>query len=188
MKRIFISAGHSVGGKDKGVPATPCSKGFTEGQLTLRLRDLIVYQLKLMGVVVYTDKDTNALSETLSFLKSIFIPTESDILIDIHFNAFNGIAKGTEVIIPLNAVKKERELATKICNLLVGFGFSNRGVKDESRTARKTLGWMRPKGYNILIEVCFMDNAKDMEIYFSKINDISYTLALAIKEEYETKC
>ena len=185
MRRLFISAGHSAnGGTDKGVPPTPFSKGKTEGELTLALRNAIVDSLTVMGIKVYKDKDTNALKETLAHIKNIFTSKPNDILIDILFNAFNGKANGVEAIIPTAASIKEVTIAQRVCELFSNFGFKNRGVKDEKRTARGTLGWMRPSGENILIEVCFMDNEGDMKIYFEKFQEIQYTLALLLRDEF----
>lgn len=184
MRRMFISAGHTVGGTDKGVPPTPFSKGYTEGELTLVLRNALADELSAMGIKVYKDKDTNALKETLAHLRNVFTSRPNDILIDIHFNAFNGKANGVEVIVPTGASLKEITIGKRICELFTNFGFKNRGVKGEQRTARGTLGWMRPSGENILIEVCFMDNEEDMKIYFDKFHEIQYTLALLLKEEF----
>lgn len=185
MRRLFISAGHSAnGGTDKGVPPTPFSKGKTEGELTLALRNALADTLNGMGIEVHKDKDTNALKETLAHIKNIFTSKPNDILIDIHFNAFNGKASGVEVIIPNHPTPKEGGMAHKICDLLSSFGFKNRGVKSEKKTARGTLGWMRPAGENILIEVCFMDNEGDMKIYFEKFHEIQYTLALLLRDEF----
>jgi N-acetylmuramoyl-L-alanine amidase len=185
MRRLFISAGHSVTGPDKGVPPTLFSKGFSEGELTDQFVRYLKNELEKMQVPVYTDKNSNALSDTLLHIKNIFKPQPKDILIDVHFNAFNKVANGTEVIVPKNPSVKESQIAQNICKLLSEYGFKNRGVKDETRTARKSLGWMRPQGENILIEVCFMDNQKDMDIYWSKLPEIIYTLAILLKKEYE---
>jgi N-acetylmuramoyl-L-alanine amidase len=96
MKRIFISAGHSAGSgaKDKGVPPTPFSKGKSEGELTLELRDRIVEDLKRLGIHAQTDLNKNALVETLAWIKNVFKSDKDSILIDIHFNAFNKVANG----------------------------------------------------------------------------------------------
>jgi N-acetylmuramoyl-L-alanine amidase len=187
MKRIFISAGHSAGSgaKDKGVPPTPFSKGKSEGELTLELRDRIVEDLKRFGIHAQTDLNKNALVETLAWIKNVFKSDKDSILIDIHFNAFNKVANGVEVIVPTGASKKETDIAKKIVDLLSGLGFKNRGVKGEHQTARKRLGWMRPIGHNILIEVCFMDNEADMNLYFTNIDIISKRITQAITTNWD---
>lgn len=185
MRRLFISAGHSVSGNDNGVPPTLFSRGHSEGELTDQFVRYVKSELETMGVPVYTDKNSNALTDTLLHIKNIFKPQPKDILIDVHFNAFNKISNGTEVIVPKNPSLKESHIAQHICKLLSDYGFKNRGVKDETRTARKSLGWMRPTGENVLIEVCFMDNQKDMDIYWKKLPEIVYTLAILLKKEYE---
>lgn len=182
MKRIFLSAGHGDRlSKDRGAKASYDLITIYEGDLTIDLRNHIKDELVALGVNVVIDNDRNILSDTLNFIKGKF--TEECLLIDIHWNAFNGKANGSEVIIPKNFSKKEHETATEILKAITSFGFKSRGVKTEDKTARKTLGWMRPKGQNILIEVCFMDNKNDMDIYFKHKKEIAKKIAEIIKNK-----
>lgn len=161
MRTLILSAGHSNNPSgDRGTFAL----GRHEGDLTIELRDLIVDKLKKLGVTPITDPNTNALRQSLAFFKQFFNPR--NISVDIHFNAFNGVATGTEVLIPASATIFERNLATE---LSIGMsrvtGLRNRGVKTEKDSARGRLAWLNTSQEEVLLEICFMDNKQDMTLY-----------------------
>lgn len=157
-RKLFISAGH--GGVDGGA----AHGGYIERDLAISFRNLLVKELAKLGVSAQTDPDSNALAKTLAYIKGKF--GGKDILIDIHFNAGGGT--GTEVIIPNVSSSFEKQLAQRIAdviNSVTGLKKRGGGVKTETDTARKTLGWMRPNSENILLEICFIDSKVDMAIY-----------------------
>ena len=164
-RKIIISAGH--GGNDPGAVAN----GYTERDLAIEFRELLVKELLLLGVKPLIDDNKNALKQTLAWLTGKY--SSKDILLDIHWNAASSKARGTEVIVPDNASIFENNLGKNILNVFVSNGFINRGVKPESQTARKRLGWMRPPAENILIEVAFITNILDMNLY----QNLKYKLA-----------
>ena len=164
-RKIIISAGH--GGNDPGAVAN----GYTERDLAIEFRELLVKELLLLGVKPLIDDNKNALKQTLAWLIGKY--SSKDILLDIHWNAASSKARGTEVIVPDNASIFENNFAKNILNVFVSNGFVNRGVKPESQTARKRLGWMRPPAENILIEVAFITNILDINLY----QNLKYKLA-----------
>jgi len=178
MREIFISAGHSTDPKgDRGAQGV---NGIWEGDLTVELRDLIVKELSALGIQARIDPNQNALSATLSFFKSLI--KGNSIAIDIHWNAFNGIAKGCEVIIPEKPSVFEKNIALDILNTICKTTLiTSRGVKTETQTARKRLGWMRQSCETILIEVCFIDNKQDMLLYNSNKIKLASNIANVIK-------
>lgn len=161
MRTIFISAGHSnVVGKDRGA----FGNGYIEGVLTVELRDLIVKELKSLGGKVVVDSNDSILAQTMALFKNK--TTKDCILLDIHWNAATPQATGTEVIIPTTPTNFEKELALKLSDIISKtLKIRNRGILTEDRTPRKSLGWMRLIGENILIETCFISNKKDMDNY-----------------------
>lgn len=173
MRKIIISAGH--GGTDPGASGN----GYIERDLAIELRNLIVSELKALGISALSDDDKNALKQTLLWLRGKF--TTGDILLDIHWNAAgNPDANGSEVIIPQIASAFEKDLAAAILKCFTSFGYRDRGVKPETETARKSLGWMRPNAENILIEVCFISNLTDMKLYQANKQGIARRVAATL--------
>jgi N-acetylmuramoyl-L-alanine amidase len=170
-RRIFLSAGH--GGSDPGA----VSGIYIERDLAIELRSMVATELQASyNVTALSDPNRNALSETLAWLRGRF--GSRDILFDIHWNAGGGT--GIEVIVPEVSSSFERTLAQSLADrisLITSWRKRGGGVKPESSTARKRLGWMRPAAENILIEVCFIDNKSDMEIYQKNKIQISKAIA-----------
>jgi len=172
-RKVFVIAGH--GGIDSGA----IGNDYIERDLAIELKDLVIKELKLLGISALTDSNMNGLSQTLSWLRGKF--GSKDILFDIHWNAAAAAtAKGSEVIIPDVSSQFEKELAKDLLKVLVDLGFKDRGVKPEALTARKRLGWMRPVAENVLIEVCFITNATDMKLYQANKHTIAKKLALVL--------
>ena len=171
-RKIIISAGH--GGNDPGAVAN----GYTERDLAIEFRELLVKELLLLGVKPLIDDNKNALKQTLAWLTGKY--SSKDILLDIHWNAASSKARGTEVIVPDNASIFENNFAKNILNVFISNGFVNRGVKPESQTARKRLGWMRPPAENILIEMGFITNLLDINLYQNLKYKLAKELALVI--------
>lgn len=171
MRNIILSAGH--GGADGGASAN----GFIERDLAIEFRNLLKAELlQTYKIKAVTDPDSYPLAQTLAWLKGKF--GIKDILFDIHWNAGGGT--GIEIIVPDQSSVFERNLAQSVVNAIsdiTGFKKRSGGVKPESATARKRLGWMRPNAENILIEMCFIDNKLDMAIYSS--NKMSIVKAVA---------
>jgi N-acetylmuramoyl-L-alanine amidase len=174
-RKLFISAGH--GGLDPGA----LGNGFVEATLTIALRRLLVAELQKLGIQAITDPDNNALSQTLAWLRGKF--GSKDILLDIHWNAStDNKANGSEIIVPEVASQFELNLSNALLKVFTDIGFRNRGVRPESLTARKRLGWMRPNAENVLIEVCFITNKSDMSLYNNSRNIIAKRLAYVLRE------
>lgn len=174
-RKIILSAGH--GGTDPGAT----ENGYIERDLAIELRNLIVAELKSLGINALVDDDKNALKQTLLWLRGKF--TSGDILLDIHWNSSdNPDAKGTEVFIPDESSSFERTFSLELLKCLTMFGFKSRGVRPESESARKTLGWMRPNAENFLIEICFMSNPIDMKLYQANKQSIARRIALTLNQ------
>lgn len=182
MRKLFISAGHTRKGTDSGAVA----HGYKEGDLAAALRDKIVGELKLLGVVPIVDDDKNALVQTINAFKAYTSPTA--ILLDIHFNAGGEVATGTETFVPNTPSQFELDLAAEISEVigetlsikLRGLAYGKEGVKTEAQSARGKLGWMRLTGENVLLEVCFMSNKKELDTYLFNEGKIAKRVALIL--------
>lgn len=187
MRTIFLSAGHSDGSnpsvKDKGA----ASNGFIEGLLTIELRNLITKELINFGVTPITDSNSNALSQTLTYFKNKTKP--DSLVIDIHFNSASPIATGTETLIPAKYTAFEYNLAadtSKVISDILGLKLrGTNGVKTELESHHGSLGWMKLTGENILLEVTFISNPKDMQIYQDKKHILAKNLAALFKQYAE---
>ena len=174
MRRVFLIAGHNGYG-------TGANGFIDEGKETIILRDLIAKNLYDMGIVAVKDDNTTPLTKVVQWLRSKM--TKKDICIDIHFNASsNKLANGSEVFIPTNNTPDEVELANMFKETLSKF-FKDRGVKTENESHHGKLAML--SGFdccNILIEVCFVSNKLDSDLYFNNRDKIAYELALDILE------
>lgn len=166
MKKIILIAGHS--NSDPGA----VHKDRVEAKLNQEFREILAVALefqmndyRLNNYKIVKDCDSLSLKRVINWINGL--PNEEERLIfDIHFNKFNTFANGTEVFIPKNYCKNELELGKKIAKSMADvMGIFNRGCKPETKSARKQLAIMRPKGINLLIELCFLDNDKDFKAY-----------------------
>ena len=179
ITHVLVSAGHSTNPK-RDMGARSRSGRFIEGIETAKARAIFVEHLirngNLAGIRdirdrIILDGDDTILAETMSAFRRLTHPRA--LLIDIHFNAFNGSARGTEVLVPNNPTPIEVHIAdiySDIKGAILGTPergvFQGRdGVKTESMSARGKLGWMTLPGHNILIEAEFIDNEERMQIY-----------------------
>jgi N-acetylmuramoyl-L-alanine amidase len=194
MKEIILIAGH--GGIDKGAPGiTYKGKKLYEADLTKLVRDNIYRCIKMylpdypkLKVRVLKDDDSLSLQGVINWLNLGLVPTEDRLIFDIHFNAFNGKATGTETFIPQNPCMDEKQLSAIIQQTSVdALKIFNRRVKTEDKSARKRLAIMRPKGINILWEVCFIDNEKDIEAFFNNFSELCMKIAKNILDFYVLK-
>lgn len=190
MRKLILAAGHSpIPGKDRGAIARTNNRDYIEGIETHRIVKDLYPILVRSGVDVYVDDYRNILSETIQSLRRLFGlgKFRSDTLaVDIHFNAGPPTATGCEVLCPIKPTKYELDVATDLASSISSaLGVRNRGVKDESHSARKRLGWMRLPCENALVEICFLTNAADMDAYEKNyrrlIDALAVTLIDAVK-------
>lgn len=148
--KIVINAGHTKFGKGSGA-----SKYLNESKETRK----IAYELmKLLAeskhevIPAVYDRSADNLKEAVNLANR----EGADLFISIHLNAGGG--SGCEAY---TYKGKQVAQAVKTCSYLKKLGFKNRGVKDGSglyviKNTRCTA---------ILIEVCFVDNKADAELY-----------------------
>lgn len=168
MRKIFISAGHSVRrGRDMGA----AGNGFVEGELMAEFRNLLVRALKQKGVNPIVDKDDSIFSETINYFRNL--TTNSCIVLDLHTNAASPQARGTETLVPATPSNFELDLAQALSLAvsqdldipLRGRTQGREGVKTELQSHHGRLGWMRLTGENVLMELFFISNAAEVAKY-----------------------
>ena len=131
-----------------------------EDHLTTEVGLMVMKKLIALGHTIVDCKPKRVSSVRESLLKRVSIANSSqvDVFVSIHFNAFNGRANGTEIFA---TSEKGRQFAKPVLDEIVKFGYFNRGVKNGSHlyVVRNT---DMPA---ILVECCFIDSQKDMNLY-----------------------
>lgn len=178
-KQIIWSDGHTPRGSnvDPGATTFYNGKRVTEAELTLELGTLGRTYLSGLGYKVVDDPDDLRLAGVISFFRRRIL-TINDVAIDVHFNAFNTKATGVECIYPDKFTKEELALAANLASSVsTVLGIKNRGSKPEKDTARGKLGFFALPCTTVLLEVCFMDNPRELETYLNKKELVARSIA-----------
>ena len=165
--RIVINAGHTKFGAGTGAKGKLVESIETR-KIAYELMKLLADTNHEVIPAVYDRSSNNLLAAVDLSNKS-----KADLFISIHLNAGGG--KGCEAY---TYKGKQLKQALSVCNNLNKLGFINRGVKDGSLlyVVRQTLCTA------ILIEVCFVDNVVDSELYrLTGVNKIATAIFDAIK-------
>ena len=99
----------------------------------------------------------------------------ADLFISIHANKFSKEAHGTEIF-TYRGRKTTRSV--NVLNNICKIGFYNRGIKDG--TNLYVINCTSCEA--MLIEICFIDNEYDVQLYKKDIENISYAIVNGIKE------
>lgn len=185
-----VSAGHNPDGKIAS-GAVGILKESTEARY---ITGKVIEYLKADGHTVYNCTCDNGTGQT-DVLKKIVAKCNAhtvDLDISIHFNSGaedakgNGETTGSEVLYVNSAVLP---ITNQICKNLVNIGFENRGSKH-----RDDLYFLnQTKAKALLIEVCFVDDKDDADLYKANRDKIARAIAdgiqgkayKPIQEEYD---
>jgi N-acetylmuramoyl-L-alanine amidase len=165
--KIFISAGHSL-----GVPGASTAIGTTESQEMMKTRQLIIDELKANNyqetINFFSVPDTYSLGQTVNWINERAKP--GDVALEIHGNAFNGQAKGTECFcIAGNSERRNNAklILDELCKAvpqLIRRG-NDDGVKPDTDSHVGSLAFCRQvKVPSLLLELCFVDNSEEMKL------------------------
>jgi N-acetylmuramoyl-L-alanine amidase len=167
--KILVSAGHStVPPRDSGATGN----GFIEAVEALKVRDAVAALLRLKNIDVIMD-GIDGESEPLR--KAIRLARTANVAIEFHFNAGGPGATGIEVL----ALPAKKALSQKIAKaigdatglVLRGDG----GWKNQDSGQHKRLGFCMAGG--IIVEICFISSASDMQSYQGNFHLISQGVA-----------
>lgn len=178
MGKILIMAGHS----QNGYLGSGASKYINESNETRRLGPKIAANLKSLGFDVdYIQHDK---PRTKNYLKEQVSKANSmgtyDCVVQIHFNAGssdpNRNTTGTETYYTSNKGKVYSDRVNAKLSTL----FKDRGSKKDTRG----LYWLKnTRCPAILIEVCFVDDKDDANIYLNNIDKVAQLIAEGIAGE-----
>lgn len=176
MARLCFDYGH--GGNDPGATY----KGRREAEDVLYIGTQVAAEVRRFGVTV-DEIRTSDKAVTLQERSNYENKSNYDYFISFHRNAFKPeAATGVETFIYLNPGQKAEAMAEKIQRSLTGVGFVNRGVKRENfHVLRETIA---PA---ILVEMGFLDNSKDNQLFDSKKRQIIESLASVILQQLGIK-
>lgn len=169
MTRLCFDYGH--GGSDPGATY----KGRKESIDNLSIGKEVATELRRHGVTVdetRTEDVTMSLGERSDFERK----KDYDYFISFHRNAYNPEkAKGVETYVYIKTSEKSKSLAQKIQTALVNVGLINRGVKKANfHVLRET------KAPAVLMEIGFIDNTEDNELFDRKREEIIRGISKAI--------
>lgn len=151
--KIAINAGHTKSGAGSG--AVGC---INESAETRKVVAALIPLLKQRGHTVVNATVDTAATQAAYLQQTVNIANKSkaDLFISIHFNAGGG--NGCECY---TYKGKKVKQAQNINAQLQKLGFRNRGIKDG--TAFYVVHYTTMTA--VLVEVCFVDNCKDVQLY-----------------------
>ena len=170
--KILLIAGHGQG--DSGA----IGNGYRECDLTREAASNISKYLKCFAEVEIFDFNRDMYKYLKLGNKYSF--DNFNYVFEVHFNAFNGNAYGTEILVHQN--ENSVAVEEKILEKMSALGFFNRGVK--KRSDLKVMNTVK-KIYGVsyaLAEICFIDNKNDISKYIANANKAAKAIAEGIIE------
>jgi N-acetylmuramoyl-L-alanine amidase len=168
IHRVAISAGHG-----EHVAGAAGVGGLQENVETPKVMHAVAEALRKQGVTVveFWDKTSTTQQQNLNAIVNWHNKQTRDLDVSIHFNASTGQGHGTEVL-----YVTQEELAFQIADAIATCGLTDRGGKYNSGLAFLN-GTTEPA---VLVEVLFIDNKGDVDIYKKKFNLICDSIASGI--------
>lgn len=175
--KILLISGHGAG--DSG--AVGC--GHKEADLTRTATNVLAGKLAAYDVSVtrypvardaYQDNRNGKLQLDFS---------NYGLIVEVHFNSYNGSAHGTECLYKPSGMKA---LASKVAAAIAGVGLLDRGAKQRTDLANMNRCAKLGVPY-ILIETCFIDNSDEMTRYGKQIYSVWDKVAEAVCAYYGIK-
>lgn len=169
--KIFIDAGHNYSGADTGA----FGNGLKEQEITFYISDKLKSLLVAEGHKVKMSRNKmednlgKTLNEGLNLRAKMANEWGADLFVSIHCNAFDGKARGTEVLV-YSLKSKSVDTAKKIQKAIVkNLGTIDRGVKERPNLCvlRKT---SMPA---LLVETAFIDNVADAQALAYRNSDFA---------------
>lgn len=180
--KILLIAGHGGTPYDSG--AVGC--GYTEAVETRRMANAVAPLLRAHGFEVALYDQSKDAYKVVTQGGSLPLSGVSYVL-EFHLNAAandtagNGVTTGTEIFVHTNeqGVTVEQAILRRVCVL----GFKNRGVKRSSGLA--VLKYVVNRGVShALVEMCFIDDRDDMNLYGRKFDAIAHAIADGVAEGF----
>ena len=179
--KIGIDMGHTLSGEGTG--SSGC--GYKEQNLTRELGKIVIEMLKKEGHTIYdctVDKSNNNSQQLIDRVNKAN-KQPLDLFVSIHFNACvkdekgDGKTTGTEVLL-YSTSSKAKPYAERIVKKIADVGFKNRCVKTHNAYVLK-----HTKAPALLIEICFIDDRDDMDVYLKSPRKVAKAIVEGILDK-----
>lgn len=174
---VLLIPGHGDG--DCG--AVGC--GYKEADLTREMAKLIAEALSPYCNVTIADTSKNWYRHIITN-RNKFNFKSFDYVLEIHFNAYvenaDGKTTGTEIYVTRD--EKGTSVEERIVARISSLGFKNRGVK---RKNFDLIAHIKKQGVSAaLLEVCFIDDRDDMNLFLSHKKKLAEVIAQGVAEGF----
>lgn len=169
---ILLIAGHGAG--DPGA----CGCGYEEADLTREVVSMLADKLQGYADIDVYPMDHSAYHD-LHYGSLQVNWTDYDYVLEVHFNAFNGDACGTEIY--TTRIEECADVEECIMNHM-GEYFDVRGVKEMNFDVIYSA--KRAGVSSALLETCFIDNEDDMNTYENDKDAVIQSIANGIIEGF----
>ena len=173
--KLLLIAGH--GANDPGACSSYGIERDEARKVVARLVELFK-NYKDISVDVYPT-DRNCYSDVTTSRVQVNM-ANYDYVFEVHFNSATASARGTEVWV--TPTESSIAVEKRIVDNLASVGFSNRGVKKEYFAV---ISFAKNKGVSsALVEVCFISNQNDMNLYRNKFEQVCNAMVSGIVDGF----
>lgn len=177
MPQIFISAGH--GGLEGGITDPGAVvPGTTEAAEMIRIRDLVLAELRSRQFDVLSVPDDLSDRQTLSWINAR--ATAQDVALEIHAGSFGNpdVRGAIAYYIANNEVRRGHAELMMLALLRRVPQMVSRGVRPDTSSATGSLPFCRQTTCpSVLMEVGFLTNPQDLDLIQNRRRDIALGLA-----------
>lgn len=173
MKRIGVVVGHS-----KTDPGAINANGRCEFDYNSELSDLVASELIDLGyepVVIWRDR---AYSQMPSKVNNVNI----DFSVELHCNAFNTKATGSETLFWCMSTNGKRLAEAIHRNIVSVLGLTDRGTKGKVASDRGALMLRKTHKPHVILEPFFIDNPSDLIVGEERMEELAAAIAKGCDE------
>lgn len=172
LKKLLISAGHTnIAGKDRGAAGS----GYVEGVEAVKIRDSVAAKLRSSGLLVVED---GADDQNDPLKKALKLIAGTDLAVEFHFNAGPAKATGIEVLSKRSKKTNAKRIAQAIADAIRLPLRGDGGWKSDRSGQHHRLAFCELGG--LIVEVCFISNASDMDAYAENFEAMTTRIVDAI--------